>query len=36
MDVMLVDKLFLQDHLHGSDDLSHDDQKVSCGTEESW
>lgn len=35
MDVVLVDKLFLQDHLHGSDDLSHDDQKVSCGTGES-
>lgn len=27
---MLVDELFLQNHLHGSDDLSHDDQEVSC------
>lgn len=30
MDVVLVDKLFLQDHLHGNDDLSQDDQQVSC------
>lgn len=34
MDVVLVDKLFLQDHLHRSNDLSHDDQKVSCRTEQ--
>lgn len=33
MDVMFVDKLLLQDHLHGNDDLSHDDQKVSCRKE---
>lgn len=27
---MFVDKLFFQDHLHSNDDLSQDDQKVSC------
>ena len=35
MDVVFVDELFLQDHLHRNNDLSQDDQKVSCRTEES-
>lgn len=30
MNVMCVDKLFLEDHLHWHNDLSHDDQKISC------
>lgn len=30
MNVMCVDKLFLKDHLHWHNDLSHDDQKISC------
>lgn len=34
VDIMFVDKLFLQHHLHGNNDLSQDDQKVSCRTEE--
>lgn len=33
MDVMFVDKLLLQDHLHWDYDLSHDDQKVTCRKE---
>lgn len=35
MDVVFIDKLFLQDHLHRNNDLSHDDQKVSYRTWES-
>lgn len=33
MDVMFVDELLLQDHLNRNDDLSHDDEKVSCRKE---
>lgn len=36
MDVMFVDKLLLEDHLHWNYDLSHDDQKVSCRKAEAW
>lgn len=30
---MLVDKLFLQHHLDRNDDLSHDDQEITCRAE---
>lgn len=29
--IMLVDKLLLQHHLDGDDDLCHDDEQVACG-----
>lgn len=34
MNVVLVDKLLLQNHLDSSNDLGHDDQKVTLGLEE--
>ena len=32
--VVLVDKLLLQHHLDGDDDLGHDDQQIPCGKNE--
>ena len=32
VDIMFVHKLLFQDHLHSNDDLSHDDQQVTCET----